>query len=75
MVRTYLFIPLYYTLVIMPVIVTSFSIFCRMKDDFMGLYLVREQFQNDLYLVRESKSLINIFLSVYKRMIIWNYIW
>ena len=41
----------------------------------MGLYLEREQFQSDMCLVRESESLINIFLSVYKRMIIWNYNW
>ena len=75
MVRTYSFIPLYYTLVMIPVIVTSFSIFCRMKEDFMGLYLEREQFQSDMCLVRESESLINIFLSVYKRMIIWSYNW
>ena len=62
MVRTYSFIPLYYTLVIIPVIVTSFSIFRRMKWDFMELYLVREQFQSDMCLVRESESLINTFL-------------
>ena len=31
MVRTYSFIPLYYTLVMIPLIVTSFSIFCRME--------------------------------------------
>ena len=62
MVRTYSFIPLYYTLVIIPVIVTSFSLFRRMKEDFMGLYLVREQFQSDMCLVREFESLINIFL-------------
>ena len=52
MVRTsYAFIPIYYTLVIVPVVVTSFSLFRRMKEDFMGLYLVREQFQSDIYLV------------------------
>ena len=28
----------------------------------MGLYLVREQFQNDMYLVRKSKSVSNSFL-------------
>ena len=28
----------------------------------MGLYLVREQFQSDMCLVRKSKSLINTFL-------------
>ena len=75
MVSTYSFIPLYYTLAIIPVIVTSFSIFHRMKEDFMELYLVREQFQSDMRLVRESESLINTFLSVYKRMIIWSYKW
>ena len=75
MVRTYSFIPLYYTRVIIPVVVTSFSIFHRMKEDFMELYLVREQFQSDMCLVRESESLINAFLSVYKRMIIWSYNW
>ena len=75
MVRTYSFILLYYTLVIIPLIVTSFSIFHRMEEDFMGLYLVRKQFQSDMCLVRESESLINAFLSVYKRMIIWSYDW
>ena len=62
MVRTYSFIPLYYTLVMIPVIVTSFSLFHRMKEDFMGLYLVREQFQSDMCLVREFESLIYTFL-------------
>ena len=75
MVRTYSFIPSYYILVIIPVIVTSFSIFHGMKEDFMELYLVREQFQSDMCLVRESESLINTFLSIYKRMIIWSYNW
>ena len=70
MVRTYSFIPLYYTLVMKPVIVTSFFLFHRMKEDFMELYLVREQFQSDMCLVREFESLINIFHSVCKRMII-----
>ena len=70
MVRTYSFIPLYYTLVLIPVIVTSSSLFCRMKEDFIGLYLVREQFQSDMCLVIEFESLITIFLSVCKRMII-----
>ena len=28
----------------------------------MGLYLVREQFQSDMCLVRKSESLINMFL-------------
>ena len=36
----------------------------------MGLYLVREQFQSDVCLVREFESLVNTFLSVCKRMII-----
>ena len=53
MVRTYSFILIYYTLVMVPVVVTSFSLFCRMKEDFMGLYLVREQFKSDMCLVRE----------------------
>ena len=53
MVRiAYSFILRYYTLVNVPVIVTSFSLFHRMKEDFMGLYLVREQFQSDMCLVR-----------------------
>ena len=53
MVRiAYLFILIYYTLVNVPVVVTSFSLFHRMKEDFMGLYLVREQFQSDMCLVR-----------------------
>ena len=62
MVRTYSFIPLYYTLVIVPLIVISFPIFQRIEYDFMGLYLVREQFQSDMYLVRKSKSVSNAFL-------------
>ena len=28
----------------------------------MGLYLVREQFQSDMYLIRKWESLINTFL-------------
>ena len=53
MVRNaYSFILRYYTLVNAPVVVTSFSLFCRMKEDFMELYLVREQFQSDMCLVR-----------------------
>ena len=53
MVRNgYLFILRYYTLVNVPVVVTSFSLFCRMKEDFMELYLVREQFQSDMCSVR-----------------------
>ena len=63
MVRTYSFIPLYYILVIVPLIVTSLSTFRRMEEDFMGLYLVREQFQCDMYLVSKSKSISNTFLS------------
>ena len=62
MIRTYSLIPLYYILVIVPLIVASFSIFHRMEEDFMGLYLVREQFQSDMYLVRKSKSVSNAFL-------------
>ena len=60
MVRTYSFIQLYYTLVIVPLIVTSLSTFRRMEEDFMDL--VREQFQSDTYLVRKSKSICNTFL-------------
>ena len=41
----------------------------------MGLYLVREQFQSDMCLVRKSESLINTFLFCLQRMIIWNYGW
>ena len=53
MVRNaYSFILKYYTLVHVPVVVTLFSLFRRMKEDFMGLYLVREQFQSDMCLVR-----------------------
>ena len=37
-----------YTLVNVPVVITSFFPFCRMKEDFMELYLVREQFQRDI---------------------------
>ena len=56
MVRTtYSFILSYHTLVNVPVVVTSFSLFCRMKENFMELYLVREQFQSDTCLVRYSK--------------------
>ena len=62
MVRAYSFIPLYYTLVIIPLLATSFSIFRRMEEDFMGLYLVRKRFQSDMCLVRKSESLINTFL-------------
>ena len=50
MVRiTYSFILRYYTLVNIPVVVTSFSLFRRMKEGFMELYLVREQFQSDVF--------------------------
>ena len=53
MVRNaYSFILRYYTLVNVPVVVTSFSLFHRMKEDIMELYLVREQFQSDMCLVR-----------------------
>ena len=62
MVRTYSFIPLYYTLVIVPLIVILSSIFQRMEQNFMELYLVSEQFQSDMYLVRKSKSVSNAFL-------------
>ena len=49
MVRSvYSFILRYYTLVNVPVVITSFFPFCRMKEDFMELYLVREQFQSDI---------------------------
>ena len=49
MVRNaYSFILRYYTLVNVPVVLTSFSLSCRMKEDFMELYLVREQFQSDM---------------------------
>ena len=53
MVRiAYSFILIYYILVNLPVVVISFSLFHRMKEDFMGLCLVREQFQSDMCLVR-----------------------
>ena len=53
MVRiAYSFILIYYTLVNVPKVATSFSLFHRMKEDFMGLYFVREQFQSDMCLVR-----------------------
>ena len=59
MVRiAYSFILRYYTLVNVPVVVTSFSLFRRMKEDFMELYLVREQFQSDMCLVRYSKLVV-----------------
>ena len=71
MVRiAYSFILRYYTLVNVPVVVTSFSLFCRMKEDFMGLYLVREQFQSDTCLVRKCELVVDTFLSVCKRMLI-----
>ena len=63
MVRiAYSFILRYYTLVNVPVVVTSFSLFHRMKEDFMGLYLVREQ----LCLVRKSELVVYMFLSICK---------
>ena len=53
MVRVaYSFILTYYTLVNVPMVATSFPLFQRMKEDFMELYLVREQFQSDMCLVR-----------------------
>ena len=60
MVRTYSFIPSYYTLVIVPLIVTFLSTFRRMEEDFMDL--VREQFQSDTYLVRKFILISNTFL-------------
>ena len=48
----YLFCDNIYTLVNIPVVVTSSFPICRMKEDFMQLYLVREQFQSDTFLVR-----------------------
>ena len=60
MVRTYSFIPSYYTLVIVPLILTPLSTFHRMEEDFMDL--VREQFQSDTYLVRRFKLISNTFL-------------
>ena len=90
MVRiTYSFILSYHTLVNVPVVVTSFSLFCRMKEDFMELYLVREQFQSDmcleLYLVREqfqsdmclvrySKLVVYAFLSIWSLLQISQYV-
>ena len=53
MVRSvYSLILRYYTLVNVPVVITLFFPFHRMKEDFMELYLVREQFQSDMCLVR-----------------------
>ena len=60
MVSSYSFIPSNYTLVIVPLIVTSLSTFHRMEEDFMDL--VREQFQSDTYLVRRFISVSNTFL-------------
>ena len=49
MVRSiYSFILRKYTLVNVPVVITSFFPICRMKENFMELYLVREQFQSDI---------------------------
>ena len=77
MVRiTYSSILSYHTLVNIPVVVTSFSLLCRMKEDFMELYLVREQFQSDTCLVRYSKLVVYTFLSICKmRIISWSYNW
>ena len=62
----YSFILGYYTLVNVPVVATSFSLFHRMKGDFMELYLVREQFQSDMCLVRYSKLVVYTFLLISK---------
>ena len=49
MVRSvYSFILKEYTLVNVPVVIASFFPFCRMKEDFVELYLVRELFQSDI---------------------------
>ena len=49
MVRSiYSFILRYYTLVNVPVVITSFFPIHRMKGNSMELYLVREQFQSDI---------------------------
>ena len=62
MVRiAYSFILGYYTLVNIPVVVISFFPFRRMEENFMGLYLVREQFQSDMCLVRYSKLVVYIY--------------
>ena len=39
-------------LVIVPVVITSFFPIHRMEEAYMELYLVREQFQSDMCLVR-----------------------
>ena len=44
--------------------------FCRMKEDFMEVYLVREQFQSDTCLVRYSRLMVYPFLSICKMRII-----
>ena len=77
MVRiSYSFIQSYHTLVNVPVVVTSFSLFCRMKEEFMELYLVREQFQSNMCLVRYSKLVVYTFLLICKmRIISWSYNW
>ena len=63
MVRiAYSFILGYYTLVNIPVEVISFFPFYRMKEEFMELYLVREQFQSDMCLVRYFKLVVYTFL-------------
>ena len=52
-------------------LILSFRI---MKEDFMELYLVREQFQSDTCLVRYSKLVVYTFLSICKmRIISWSY--
>ena len=66
----YSFILKYYNVVSIPVVVISFPLFRRMKGDFMELYLVREQFQIDMHLVRCFKLVVDTFLSVCKRIII-----
>ena len=49
MVRSiYSLILRYYILVNVPVVITSFFPIRRMKENFMGLYLVRGQFQSDI---------------------------
>ena len=49
MVRSiYSFILRYYTLVNVPVVIALFFPIRRMKENFMELYLVREQFQSDI---------------------------
>ena len=48
--------------------------FRRMEEDFMELYLVREQFQSDTCLVRYSRLIVYPLLSICKmRIISWSY--